>query len=218
LEFSVDIQVWSDVVCPWCYIGKSRLEQALQGFAGGDVSVTFRAYQLDPSPVPRPVPLKAALAAKFGGPERADQMFGHVTGVAAGDGLTLNFDRAIAANTFDAHRLIAWAARQRRQLDMLETLQRAHFTDGVDVGSRPALARLAGSIGLDEAAALAYLDSPDGTDEVNADIAEARELGISSVPTFVIDGRYAVQGAQEPAMLRDALNEIARREAVDAGR
>jgi predicted DsbA family dithiol-disulfide isomerase len=101
---------------------------------------------------------------------------------------------------------------------MLETVQRAHFADGVDVGSRRALARLAGSIGLDEAAALAYLDSPGGFDEVNADIAEARELGISSVPTFVIDGKYAVQGAQEPAMLRDALNEIARREAVDAGR
>jgi predicted DsbA family dithiol-disulfide isomerase len=213
----VDVQVWSDVVCPWCYLGKRRLEQALAGFAG-DVQVTFRAYQLDPSPVSRPVPLKVALAAKFGGPERADEMFGHVTAVAAGDGLTLDFDRAIAANTFDAHRLIAWAAGQGRQLDMLETVQRAHFTDGEDIGARRSLARLAGTIGLDEATALAYLDSTDGTAEVEADLAEARELGITSVPTFVIDGKYAVQGAQEPAMLRDALSEIARREAVDAGR
>jgi len=214
----VYIQVWSDVICPWCYIGKNRLDRALQGFDGGDVTVVFRAYQLDASPVPQPVPLKAALAAKFGGPERAEQMFAHVTAVAAADGLTLNFDRAIAANTFDAHRLIAWAAGQGRQQQMLERLQRAHFTEGEDIGSRPSLARLAGSIGLDEAAALSYLGSQGGVNEVNADIAVARELGITSVPTFVIDGKYAVQGAQEPAMLRDALNEIARREAVDAGR
>jgi len=214
----VYIQVWSDVVCPWCYIGKKRLEQALEGFTSGGVTVRFRAYQLDPSPVPRPVPLKASLAAKFGGAQRADEMFDHVTAVAAGDGLTLNFDRAVAANTFDAHRLIAWAASQGRQLDMLEAVQRAHFAHGVDIGSRPALARLAGSIGLDEATARAYVESTDGADAVNADIAVARELGISSVPTFVIDGKYAVQGAQEPAMLRNALIEIARREAVDAGR
>jgi predicted DsbA family dithiol-disulfide isomerase len=214
----VNIQVWSDVVCPWCYIGRKRLEAALEGFAGGDVRVTFRAYQLDPSPVPHPVPLKASLAAKFGGRERADEMFGHVTSVAAGDGLSLDFDRAIAANTFDAHRLIAWAAAQGHQLDMLETLQRAHFTDGEDIGSRRSLARLAGTVGLDESSALAYLDSAEGTDAVNADITEAHDLGITSVPTFVIDGRYAVQGAQEPVMLRNALNEITRREAVDAGR
>ena len=214
----MDIQVWSDVICPWCYIGKVRLERALQGFTGGWVTVTFRAYQLDPSPVPRPVPLKASLAAKFGGTERAEQMFAHVKAVAATDGLTLNFDRAVAANTFDAHRLIAWAAGQGRQQDLLEAVQRAHFTDGVDIGSRPALARVAGSIGLDEPAALAYLGSPGGTAEVNNDIAEARELGITSVPTFVIDGRYSIQGAQEPAVLRDALDEIARREAVETRR
>ena len=213
----MDIQVWSDVICPWCYLGKRRLEKALSEFPG-TVKVTYRAYQLDPSPVPQPLSIKEALAAKFGGSGQAQQMFEHVTGVAAGEGLTLDYDRAIAANTFDAHRLIAWAGEQGRQPGMLETLQRAHFTDGEDIGSRRSLARLAGTTGLDESSALAYLDSNEGTDAVNADLAEARELGITSVPTFVIDGKYAVQGAQEPALLRDALNEIARREAVDAGR
>jgi predicted DsbA family dithiol-disulfide isomerase len=213
----VDIQVWSDVICPWCYLGKTRLEKAIAAFPG-DVTVTFRAYQLDASPVPPGQPIKEALAAKFGGAEQADQMFGHVTGVAAADGLVLDFDKAIAANTFDSHRLIAWAAGQDRQADMLAALQHAHFTEGVDIGSRPALAAVAGSIGLDEAAALAYLDSDAGTGAVNADLAEARELGITSVPTFVIDGKYAVQGAQEPATLLSAFEEIARREAVDAGR
>jgi predicted DsbA family dithiol-disulfide isomerase len=213
----VDIQVWSDVICPWCYLGKRRLEKALAGFPG-EVTVTFRAFQLDPSPVPHPLPIKEALAAKFGGRERAEQMFAHVTALAAGDGLRLDFDRAIAANTFDSHRLIAWAAGQGRQADMLDALQRAHFTDGVDLGSRPALAGVAGSLGLDPDAALSYLASEAGTDAVNADLAGAHDFGITSVPTFVIDGKYAVQGAQEPSTLLAALEEIARREAVDAGR
>lgn len=213
----MDIQIWSDVICPWCYLGKKRLEKALAGYPG-DVTVTFRAFQLDPSPVPHPVPIKQALATKFGGRERAEQMFAHVTGIAAGDGLVLDFDRAIAANTFDSHRLIAWAARQDRQADMLDALQQAHFTEGVDLGSRPALAAVAGAIGLDRAAALAYLKSDAGTGAVDADLTEARELGITSVPTFVIDGKYAIQGAQEAAVLREALDEITRREAVDAGR
>jgi predicted DsbA family dithiol-disulfide isomerase len=210
----VDIQVWSDVVCPWCFIGKTRLEKALAQY-GGDATVTYRAYQLDPSPVPEPVRTKDALAAKFGGRERADQMFEHVTAIAAGDGLKLDFDSSIAANTFDAHRLIAWAAGQGRQSDLLDALQRAHFMQGIDVGSPEALAKVAGSIGLDDAAALAYLKSDAGAGEVTSDLTEARELGITSVPTFVIDGKYAVQGAQEAATLLAAFEEISRRESVE---
>lgn len=210
----MDIQVWSDVVCPWCYIGKKRLEKAIAEFPG-DVTVTFRAYQLDPSPVPAPVRIKDAMAAKFGGRERAEQMFAHVTAIAAGDGLHLDFDRAIAANTFDAHRLIAWAAGRGLQAEMLDALQQAHFVKGVDLGFRPALAEVAGSIGLDPAAALAYLESPAGTEAVNTDLREAQELGITSVPTFVIDGKYAIQGAQESATILAAFEEITRRESVD---
>nr|WP_296067083.1 DsbA family oxidoreductase [uncultured Actinoplanes sp.] len=213
----MDIQVWSDVVCPWCFIGKNRLEKALAQYPG-DATVTYRAYQLDPSPVPEPVRTKDALAAKFGGRERADQMFAHVTAIAAGDGLNLDFDSAIAANTFDAHRLIAWAARHGRQSQMLDALQRAHFMQGINIGSPEAMAKVAGSIGLDEASALAYLKSDAGAGEVAADLAEARELGITSVPFFVIDGKYAVQGAQEAATLLAAFEEISRRESVDADR
>jgi predicted DsbA family dithiol-disulfide isomerase len=211
LATGVDIEIWSDVVCPWCYIGKRRLEAALQGF-DGEVNVKLRSYQLDASPVTEPRPLIEALAAKFGGGARVEQMVANVTGVAAADGLALNFDRAIAANTFDAHRLIAWADDQGRQLDMVEALHRAHFTDGVDLGDPAALAGIAGSLGLDEPAARAYLDSTDGTDRVRKDLAEARELGVTSVPTFVLAGRYAVTGAQDAATLREALNEVARRE------
>ncbi|GID32744.1 DsbA family oxidoreductase [Paractinoplanes brasiliensis] len=209
----MDIQVWSDAVCPWCYLGRRRLERAITRL-GQPVSVTFRAFQLDPSPVPNGVPIKEALAAQLGDRARAEHMFAHVTAIAAGDGLALDFGRAIAANTFDAHRLLVWAAGQQRQVQMLEVLQRAHFSLGLDIGSRAVLAELARSIGLD---ATAYLASEAGTGAVEADLAEARELGITSVPFLMIDGKYAVQGAQAPETLVEALTEIARREALDAG-
>jgi predicted DsbA family dithiol-disulfide isomerase len=202
LPLLVDIEIWSDLVCPWCYIGKRRLERAV---AGLDATVTFRAYQLDPTPVPAPEPLLVALAAKFGGPERARTITDRTRAVAAADGLELNFDRAVAANTFDAHRLVRWAADQGRQADMVEALHRAHFTDGVDIGSRAALAEVAGSLGLDAAA---YLASDAGTAGVRADITTAHEFGISSVPTFVVDRRYAIVGAQEVDVLRGALDRI----------
>lgn len=211
----MDIQVWSDVVCPWCYLGKRRLEAAIAQL-DGDVAVTFRAFQLDPSRASEGRPAREAAAAKFG--DQVAQRYAHVTSIGAAEGLRFDFDRAIAANTFDSHRLIAWAAGHGRQAEMLEALQRAHFTDGLDIGSREVLAAVAGSIGLDGAAAAAHLDSEAGTGAVDADLAEARELGISSVPFFVIDGKYAVQGAQETATLVAAVQEIARREAVDAGR
>ncbi|WP_305788501.1 DsbA family oxidoreductase [Symbioplanes lichenis] len=213
----MNIELWFDVVCPWCYLGKHRLETVLRDFPG-EVTITGRAYQLDPAPVPPGVPLRAAMVAKVGDTERAGQMLAQVTELAAADGLVLDFDRAVAANTFDAHRLVAWAAGQDLQLLMIETLQRAHFEQGIDIGSHAELARLAGAVGLDEAAALAYLASPTGTEAVNADLAEARELGITSVPTFVIDRKFVVQGAQETTVLRSALEEIMRREAVDTAR
>jgi predicted DsbA family dithiol-disulfide isomerase len=212
----VDIQVWSDVVCPWCYLGKVRLEKALATF-GREATVTYRAYQLNAAPVPDPLPIKHVMAEKFGGPARAEEMFARVTTVAASEGLTLDFDRALAANTFAAHRLIAWAATQDRQADMLDALQRAHFTDGIDIGSLPALAGVASSIGLDAAAALAHLESQAGTAAVNTDIEEARALGISSVPTFVIDGKYVLSGAHDTETLLAAFEEIARRESANAG-
>ncbi|MGN9775055.1 DsbA family oxidoreductase [Micromonospora sp. H33] len=210
----MEIEIYADVVCPWCYIGKRRLEQALTSY-DGDVTIRYRPFQLDPTPVPEPRPLVDALAAKFGGHDRAVQMFSHVTGVAAGVGLTLDFDRAVAANTFDAHRLVSWATERGRAAEMVEALYRAHFTDGVDVGSRDALAALAGEVGLDATEARAFLDSDERVAEVRAELAAARELGVSSVPTFVLAGKYAVTGAQEPETLLAALNEVRRRETAD---
>ncbi|MEV4654590.1 DsbA family oxidoreductase [Micromonospora sp. NPDC049301] len=207
----MEIEIYADVVCPWCYIGKRRLEEALASY-DGDVTVRYRPFQLDPSPVAEPRPLVEAMAAKFGGPERARQMFAHVTQVAAGDGLRLDFDRAVIANTFDAHRLVSYATDHGRAADMVEALYQAHFTQGVDVGSREALATLAGGIGLDAADVRRFLDSDERTADIAAELAAARELGVTSVPTFVLAGKYAVTGAQEAQTLLAALAEVEQRE------
>lgn len=211
----VEIDIYSDVVCPWCYVGKRRLEQALESY-DGDVTIRYRPFQLDPSPVDRPTPLLDALAGKFGGPGQVRQMTSRVTQVAAGAGLHLDFDRAVAANTFEAHRLVRFADQRGRATEVVEALFQAHFVDGVDVGSTDALVALAAGVGLDRTEVREFLASPAGIDEVRADLAEARELGVSSVPTFVFAGKYAVTGAQEVDSLRGVLDEVSRREAAEA--
>ncbi|MGC5018797.1 DsbA family oxidoreductase [Micromonospora sp. DT47] len=207
----MEIEIYADVVCPWCYIGKRRLEQALESH-DGDVTIRYRPFQLDPSPVSEPRPLVDALAEKFGGRERAEAMFAQVTQVAAGVGLKLDFDRAVSANTFEAHRLVRFAEERGRAGEMVEALYRAHFTDGVDVGSREALIGLAAGIGLDEAEVRDHLESNAGRRELAADLAAAHQLGVTSVPTFVLAGKYGVTGAQEPETLLAALAEVERRE------
>ncbi|MEU4716875.1 DsbA family oxidoreductase [Micromonospora purpureochromogenes] len=207
----MEIEIYADVVCPWCWIGKRRLEQALASY-GGDVTVRYRPFQLDPTPVTESKPLVEAMAAKFGGRERAEAMFAQVTQVAAGVGLDMRFDRAVQANTFEAHRLIRYATERGLAEEMVEALYAAHFTDGVDLGSRDALVELAGKVGLDETEVRDHLDSPVGRREVAADLTAAQQLGVSSVPTFVLAGKYAVTGAQEPETLLAALSEVERRE------
>ncbi|MCX5068400.1 DsbA family oxidoreductase [Micromonospora lupini] len=209
----MEIEIYADVVCPWCYLGKRRLDEALARY-DGEVTVRYRPFQLDPSPVSEPRPVIDALAEKFGGPERARQMVARAVQAAAGDGLRLDYDSAVAANTFDAHRLVAYAAERGRAAEMVEALYQAHFTGGVDLGSREALAAVAGGIGLDAADARRFLDSDERTAELAAELAAARDLGITGVPTFVLAGKYAVSGAQETETLLAALAEVEQREAA----
>ncbi|MEV4821647.1 DsbA family oxidoreductase [Micromonospora sp. NPDC049274] len=209
----MEIEIYADVVCPWCYLGKRRLDEAIARY-DGEVTVRYRPFQLDPSPVPAPRPVIDALAEKFGGPERARQMIARVVQAAAGDGLRLDYDRAVAANTFDAHRLVAYAAEHGRAAEMVEALYQAHFTEGLDLGSREALATVAVGIGLDAADARRFLDSGERTAELAAELAAARDLGITGVPTFVLAGKYAVSGAQETETLLAALAEVEQREAA----
>lgn len=218
----MEIEIYADVVCPWCYLGKARLESALRTF-DGEVILRWRPFQLDPNAPHECEPLLSWLGPKFGGESRARQVMSHVTSLAEAEGLRLDFDRALIANTFDAHRLL-WFADQPSsvvfgafadtQQRLAESLHRAHLTDGLDIGSVDVLVDLADEVGLDADRVRRLLDSNEGTAEVRGLIAFAHDLGITSVPTFVFAGKYAVSGAQETATLRNLLAEVAKREGM----
>lgn len=206
---NVQIEIYSDVVCPWCWIGEQRLLKALDGFAE-PVTLTWRAFQLDPSA--ESGPLVEWLGRRYGGEANVRRMFTQVTEVGKGEGLTMDFDRAINANTFDAHRLIWWSGQRGEQRPMVEALHRAHFTDGLDIGDRAVLAAVASGLGHDEQEMRTLLDSTEGVAEVRGELAMGRELNITGVPMFVFAGKYGISGAQDPAALREVLDEVRRRE------
>jgi predicted DsbA family dithiol-disulfide isomerase len=198
------VEIYSDVVCPWCYIGKRRFEDALARFDGrDDVTVVFKPFQLDPNAPRQPTPVLDAYARKFGGPEEAARIVERVTSMAAPEGLDFHLDIAQRANTFDAHRVIAFAARHGRQGAMKERLLRAYFIEGRHVGDHAELAALAGEVGLDRDEVAAFLASDDGVAELRDELFDSLERGVSAVPTFVFEGRWAVPGAQDAdTMLR----------------
>jgi predicted DsbA family dithiol-disulfide isomerase len=198
----IRVDIWSDVVCPWCYIGKRRFERALHQLTG-EVSVEFEyhAFQLDPTASPgKTQPVAEAYARKFGGPERAQAMIDRVTSIAADEGLEFRLDRALRANTLPAHRVL-WLAGQAGsptpQAAMKERLLRAYFHDGLDIGDPDVLAACAAELGFDRDTVRALLDSSTGIDAVLADIEQAAELGITAVPTYVVNGQWAIPGAQD---------------------
>ena len=209
----VDIDIYSDVACPWCYLGKRRLDQALERF-DGDVRVRWRPYQLDPSAPADPTPLQPALAEKFGGLDRVLAMNDQLAELGRAAGLDYRFADAQHVNTFPAHRLAWYAEREGRGIEVTDGLFRAYFTEGRNVADPAVLLAVGVAAGLDEQALAAFLDSDEGTAEVTAELAEARELGITGVPTFVLAGKYAVSGAQEPDTLLEVLNEVQRRESA----
>ena len=211
----VTVEIYSDVVCPWCYIGKRRWEAALQRLAvqrGESVlavfDVEFKPYQLDPTAPSTPTPVREAYAKKFGGPERADSIIANVSQIAAEVGLEFRMDRALRANTRNAHRLIALAFDHDLQAAMKERLMKAYFVDGLDVGSTEVLVELAGEVGLDPIAAQRYLESDVGIEQLDAELAEAHEIGVSAVPTFVFNGEFAVPGAQDPEVFLRVLSKL----------
>ena len=203
------VEIWSDVVCPWCFIGKRRFEAALERFEHrDDVEVVWRSFELDPSAPTTGTPggQTERLAAKYGTTlDGARQMQRRVADAAAGEGLDFNMDVAVPANTVDAHRVIHLAQGAGLQAAMKERLLKAHFTDGEAVGETDTLVRLATEVGLDAGAVRSMLDGDELTDAVRSDESEARALGISGVPFFVIDRRYGVSGAQPSEHLLEAL-------------
>lgn len=202
------VEVWSDVVCPWCYVAKRRLEAALARFPrAADVEVVWRSFELDPgAPSSDGVGLVEHLAAKYRvSLDEARAMNDRVTEVAAGEGLAFRLDLARRGNTFDAHRLVHLAAASGLHDAMQERLMAAYFTEGEPVADHDALARQAQAVGLDQAAVRRVLAGDDHAGEVRADEAEARRLGVTSVPFFVVDRRYGIAGAQPADVLLGAL-------------
>jgi predicted DsbA family dithiol-disulfide isomerase len=201
VDRGMQVEIWSDVVCPWCYIGKRRFEAALARFAhAGDVTVAWRSFELDPSaPGERQGSMVDHLARKYGmGQAQAQAAVDRLASAAATEGLEFHLDRARGGNTFDAHRLLHLAAERGVQDGLKERLLRGYFTDGEPIGDPGALTRLAVDAGLDKEDVSAVLGSDAFADAVRADEAAAAELGITGVPCFVIDRRLAIPGAQDP--------------------
>ena len=209
---TLKLDVWSDIACPWCYVGKRRLEAALAEFPHRDaVSITWHSFELDPSaPAVQPATPSYAerLAKKYGrSVAHAQGMIDNMTRVAAVDGLDLRFDRVRAGNTFDAHRLLHLAAAKGVQGAMKERLLRAYLTEGEAIGEPAVLARLAMEVGLDEAEVRAMLAGDAYAAEVRADESNARDIGINGVPFFAVAERYGVSGAQPPEVLLEVLTK-----------
>ena len=206
------VEVWSDVVCPWCYIGKRRLEQALARFEGRErVEVVWRPFELDPhGPAVRTEPYAERLASKYGTDlEGARAMIERMVGSAAGEGIEMRFDIARPGNTFDAHRLLHLARTRGVQAELAERLFAAAFTEGRAIGDRATLVELAVDVGLDAAEVGRLLEGDELAAEVRAEERVAARLGATGVPFFVFDRRYAVAGAQRPDVLLEALEAAA---------
>ena len=214
---AVRIEVYSDVVCPWCYIGKRRLENAIATLAGdrdfAGAEVVYRPFQLDPhAPRDRSEPVADAYARKFGGPQRASELMARVTKVAESEGLEFHLDRALRPNTADAHRLLWWTLRTagaKAQHDLNELLMAAYFTDGEDLGDPDVLVARAARCGLDADAVRSMLADEEGVEALAVALRHAADLGITAVPTFVLNSRWSIPGAQDTEYFVQVLRRVA---------
>ncbi len=207
------VEIWSDVVCPWCFIGKRRFEAGLAEFRRSnpdvEVEVAYRAYQLDPgAPVGFGEPVRSGYEKKFGGAEKAAAILDHVTAEAAGEGLEFRMDDAQRANTLLAHRLLVLGERQGVQPALKERLMAAYFSEGRAVGDLDTLVELAAEVGIDAETARAWLAGDAGNTEVLSHFEFAMQAGISAVPTFVFDRQAAISGAQPAEVFTQALLQL----------
>ena len=191
----ITVDVVSDVVCPWCLIGKRRLEKAMAAFKT-PLAIRWRPFQLDPTIPPGGKDRRAYLEAKFGSAERIRQLHEHVSAAGASEGIDFAFDKILVSpNTLDAHRLIRWASQAGVEDKIVEALFRAYFFEGKNIGDRAVLADIAAAHGMDRDTTLSRLAGDRDRDDVAEEIASARRIGVTGVPTFIIGNRYAVVGA-----------------------
>lgn len=206
------IEIWSDIACPWCYLAKRRFEKALAEFERrGEVEVVWRSFELDPDAPPSyGVSMNDLLVRKYGvTPERAAQMNDHMEKLAGTEGLEYRLHVGKPGNTFDAHRLIHFARSKGKGDQALERIMRAYFGEGEQVSDREVLERLASEAGLDRDEVRVMLAGSEYAAAVRDDEERAQELGINGVPFFLIDGQYAISGAQPAHLILQALREIA---------
>jgi predicted DsbA family dithiol-disulfide isomerase len=204
------VEIWSDIMCPWCYIGKRRFEQALNAFEHRDkVEIIWKSFQLNPEMKTDPDKniIEYLSETKGWTVDYSQQMHDHVTGLAKQEGLTYNFDHAVVANSFDAHRLIQLAKKNGLGDAAEERLFKAYFTEGQNIADHAVLVRLGTEIGLDGTMVSEMLKSKTNAAEVKNDIAEAQQLGVRGVPFFVLDRKYGVSGAQQAEVFASALKQ-----------
>ena len=203
------VDIVSDVVCPWCFIGKRHLEAALAGLpATPPVVVRWHPYELNPDLPPEGIERKHYIEAKFGGPERAAQIYSRVREAGQRAGVAFDFDAIVRQpNTREAHRLIAWVQASGDADPLVERLFRAYFSEGRDLTDRETLVALAAEAGIDADEARRWLEGQRGVQEIAQAETRARELGITGVPFFIFDGRVGLSGAHPPEAIRDAIRQ-----------
>lgn len=209
---TVQVDVVSDVVCPWCYIGKKRLEQALEEAGDVKVDLRWRPYQLDPTIPAAGHDRKTYMLSKFGSREKLAEAHEAVKAAGAQEGIAFDLGAiAVSPNTLDAHRLIRWAQTvgAEAQTRLVGLLFKAYFEDGKDIGERTVLIEAATEAGMDAALAETLLATDADRDAVRSEIETAQRMGIRGVPCFLIENKYAVMGAQDPATLADAIRQVA---------
>ncbi|WP_407569957.1 DsbA family oxidoreductase [Deinococcus altitudinis] len=207
----VTVDIWSDIACPWCFIGKRRFEAALEQFPqAGQVDVVWHSFELDPSaPASNPVSMRDGLALKYGtDTARAQGMLDTMTQTAAEEGLEYHFDQTRLTNTFQAHQVIHLAAQHGLQGEMKERFLKAYMSEGAHLGDPEVLVSLAAEVGLDGGEVRAALENQTYAQAVRQDEAQAQAYGIQGVPFFVLGGKYGVSGAQSPETLLGALGQV----------
>jgi predicted DsbA family dithiol-disulfide isomerase len=213
---SVRVDIWSDVICPWCYIGKRRFDTAVTNLRARGITdaidVTFRSYQLDPTaPMDHTSPVIEAYAKKFGGQETAERIINHVTSVAAADGIEFHMDIAQRANTMHAHRALHYALTEYgsdTQALLKQELLQAYFTDGENVGDITVISQRASQVGIDTDALHQWMTSDNGYDAVTDDIRAASARDITAVPSFVINDQFLIPGAQDVQVFENILERV----------
>ena len=205
----VQLDILSDPICPWCYIGKTHLDRALAEVPDHPFMIQWHPFQLNPEMPREGMDRRAYLEAKFGGKESAVKAYAPVVEHAKDAGLEINFEGMTRTpNTLDAHRLIHWAGIESRQQAAVDALFHAYFVDARDIGDAEVLGDIADSIGMDASTVLRLLATEADRDDIAARDAQAREMGVNSVPTFIVAGKHAVPGAQPPELWRKVIAEL----------